>query len=57
MARERTSRDFVPWRFSDAGYRSAWLDRRCRRPKTCTISGREQVQQKGATKCTPQLTQ
>jgi hypothetical protein len=21
---------------SDAGYRSAWLDRRCRRPKTCT---------------------
>jgi hypothetical protein len=26
----------VPWRFSDAGYRSAWLDRRCRRPKTCT---------------------
>src|SRR4029077_12002633 len=38
MARERTSRDFVPWRFSDAGYRSAWLDRRCRRPKTCTIA-------------------
>ena len=37
MARERTSRDFVPWRFSDAGYRSAWLDRRCRRPKTCTV--------------------
>src|ERR1700737_2389300 len=33
---ERTSRDFVPWRFSDAGRRSAWLDRRCRRPKTCT---------------------
>src|SRR6478736_3394166 len=33
---ERTSRDFVPWRFSDAGHRSAWLDRRCRRPKTCT---------------------
>jgi hypothetical protein len=26
----------VPWRFSDAGYRSAWLDRRRRRPKTCT---------------------
>src|SRR5580704_13440851 len=38
MARERTSRDFVPWRFSDAGYRSAWLDRRRRRPKTCTIT-------------------
>jgi hypothetical protein len=35
---ERTSRDFVPWRFSDAGYRSAWLDRRCRRPKTCTTA-------------------
>ena len=33
---ERTSRDFVPWRFSDAGHQSAWLDRRCRRPKTCT---------------------
>jgi hypothetical protein len=32
-----TDRDFVPWRFSDAGRRSAWLDRRCRRPKTCTI--------------------
>jgi hypothetical protein len=28
----------VPWRFSDAGYRSAWLDRRCRRPKTCTLA-------------------
>jgi hypothetical protein len=35
----------VPWRFSDAGYRSAWLDRRRRRPKTCTKSGREQLQQ------------
>ena len=23
-----TYRDFVPWRFSDAGHRSAWLDRR-----------------------------
>ena len=22
-----TSRDFVPWRFSDAGRRSAWIDR------------------------------
>jgi hypothetical protein len=29
-------RDFVPWRFSAAGRWSAWLDRRCRRPKTCT---------------------
>jgi hypothetical protein len=26
----------VPWRFSDAGRQSAWVDRRCRRPKTCT---------------------
>src|SRR5260370_33962936 len=33
---ERTSRDFVTWRFSDAGLRSAWIARRCRRPKTCT---------------------
>jgi hypothetical protein len=35
---ERPSRDFVPWRFSDAGHRSAWLAHRCRRPKTCTNS-------------------
>jgi hypothetical protein len=34
---ERTSRDFVPWRFSDAGRQSAWSDQRCRRPKTCTL--------------------
>src|SRR5438270_4706565 len=26
----------VPWRFSAAGGRSAWLDHCCRRPKTCT---------------------
>ena len=31
-------RDFVPWRFSDAGRRSASLDHRCRRPKTCTTA-------------------
>ena len=30
------SRDFVPWRFSDAGRRSAWIASSCRRPKTCT---------------------
>jgi len=30
------SRDFVPWRFSDAGRRAVWLDPTCRRPKTCT---------------------
>jgi hypothetical protein len=28
-----TSRDFVPWRFSDAGCQSVWSDRRCPRPK------------------------
>jgi hypothetical protein len=33
-----TSRDFVPWRFSDAGRRSAWIASSSRRPKTCTIS-------------------
>src|SRR5262245_22330906 len=32
----RTSRDFVPWRFLDAGRLSAWTGRHCRRPKTCT---------------------
>jgi hypothetical protein len=35
---EDTARDFVPWRFSDAGRRSVGLGRRCRRPKTCTES-------------------
>src|SRR5580704_4523703 len=30
------SRDFVRWRFSDAGRRSAWIASSCRRPKTCT---------------------
>src|SRR5712664_4391372 len=33
-----TSRDFVPWRFSDAGRRSAWIASSCRRPKTYTDS-------------------
>src|SRR5713226_7775357 len=32
-----TSRDFVPWRFSDAGRRSAWMVSSSRRPKTCTL--------------------
>src|SRR5712691_7232006 len=31
-----TSRDFVPWRFLDAGRHSAWKGSSCRRPKTCT---------------------
>jgi hypothetical protein len=31
-----TSRDFVRWRFSDAGRRSAWIASSCRHPKTCT---------------------
>ena len=31
-----TSRDFVPWRFLDAGYKSAPIVSASRRPKTCT---------------------
>jgi hypothetical protein len=31
-----TSRDFVPWRFLDAGHNSAWKGSSCRRPKTFT---------------------
>jgi hypothetical protein len=30
------NRDFVPWRFSDAGRISVSRDPSCRRPKTCT---------------------
>jgi hypothetical protein len=30
-------RDFVPWRFSDAGRHSSWIASSCRHPKTCTI--------------------
>jgi hypothetical protein len=33
-----TSRDFVPWRFLDAGRKSAWKGSSCRRPKTCTTT-------------------
>src|SRR5229473_7878262 len=33
-----TSRDFVPWRFSDAGRRSAWIASSCRHPKTYTLT-------------------
>src|ERR1700731_1070115 len=33
-----TSRDFVPWRFSDAGRHSSWIASSCRHPKTCTES-------------------
>ena len=32
-------RDFVPWRFSDAGLPACGAARYCRRPKTCTESG------------------
>src|SRR5262249_53384855 len=32
-----TSRDFVPWRFSDAGRWSAWIIPPSRHPKTCTF--------------------
>jgi len=44
---ERISRDFVPWRFSDAGRRSVGLGRRSRRPKTCTVAdiGRVEIPQ------------
>jgi len=38
---ERISRDFVPWRFSDAGRRSVGLGRRSRRPKTCTTPAQQ----------------
>jgi hypothetical protein len=31
-----TSRDFVPWRFLDAGRKTAWIVSASRRPKTCT---------------------
>jgi hypothetical protein len=31
-----TNRDFLPWRFSDAGRKSAWMVSAFRRPKTCT---------------------
>ena len=33
--RTTSRRDFVPWRFSNAGRPRAWLHRDCRRPKTC----------------------
>jgi hypothetical protein len=33
-----THRDFVPWRFSDAGRLSAWIGAAFRRPKTCTTA-------------------
>ena len=33
-----TSRDFVPWRFLDAGRNTAWIVSASRRPKTCTKS-------------------
>ena len=31
-----TDRDFVPWRFSDAGCQNAWIVSAFRLPKTCT---------------------
>jgi hypothetical protein len=51
-----TSRDFVPWRFSDAGRRSAWIASSCRHPKTCTcadINKRAQQFSKQSAKMTP----
>ena len=38
-----TDRDFVPWRFSDAGCQNAWIVSEFRRPITCTIGGISQV--------------
>ena len=35
----------MPWRFSAAGRRSAWLDRHHRRPKTCTIAAIRELRQ------------
>jgi hypothetical protein len=33
-----TPRDFVPWRFSDAGCPSVGMVSACRHPKTCTFA-------------------
>jgi hypothetical protein len=35
-AKRPTSCDFVPWRFSDADRRSAWIASSCRHSETCT---------------------
>jgi hypothetical protein len=43
-----TSRDFVPWRFSDASCCRAWIASSCRRPRNLNKSCRKHVQQ-----CTP----
>src|ERR1700692_2231274 len=42
-----TSRDFVPWRFSDAGRHSSWIASSCRHPKTCTTAEVEEQPQGG----------
>src|SRR6266436_3505591 len=34
-----TSRDFVPWRFSDAGHHSAWMISSSRRPRNLHTTG------------------
>ena len=34
-----TSRDFVPWRFSDAGRHSPWMTSSCRRPRNLHTFG------------------
>src|SRR4029077_9788117 len=41
-----TSRDFVPWRFSDAGRISAWRVTSCRRPRNLHKRRHYAVQQK-----------
>src|SRR5215472_17441295 len=43
LSRCPTSRDFVPWRFLDAGQLSARIFHCCRRPKTSTGAAQEQA--------------
>jgi len=40
-----TSRDFVPWRFSDASCRRAWIAFSSRRPRNLNMNRPERVQQ------------
>jgi hypothetical protein len=50
-----TARDFVPWRFLDAGRFSAWSVSSSRRPKTCTKPEELNVSKTGQL-CTRKLT-
>src|SRR5262249_31232737 len=42
--RRSHSRDFVPWRFSDAWRHRVWIGSSCRRQRNLHISGREHLQ-------------